>query len=152
MKAFQNWMWGRFDPFRHRPETLAWNVINSPHDRMMIFRQQSLRRHATPNSALHNTLSRLIAIVLVRALISFLALIVWSIRAGQANSDASRVVHEWRTLTELYNEKGRSPPGINTEDEPVPGFVHGPGRTDPHGLPESSGKVGQTLAGASSDF
>lgn len=33
-------------------------------------------------------------------------------------------VHEWGTFTALQDETGRSLGWINTEDEPVPGFVH----------------------------
>ena len=35
------------------------------------------------------------------------------------------VVHEWGTFTELQNEQGVALNGINTDDEPVPDFVHG---------------------------
>ncbi|MCO6454385.1 MAG: hypothetical protein J5I93_03635 [Pirellulaceae bacterium] len=44
-----------------------------------------------------------------------------------ANSPAKTprlVVHEWGTFTSLQDEQGRSLPGINSDDEPVPGFVH----------------------------
>ena len=34
------------------------------------------------------------------------------------------VVHEWGTFTCLQDEMGRALPGINTDDEPLPGFVH----------------------------
>jgi hypothetical protein len=34
------------------------------------------------------------------------------------------VVHEWGTFTALQDEDGRCLDGINTDDEPVPGFVH----------------------------
>ncbi len=34
------------------------------------------------------------------------------------------VVHEWGTFTVLQDENGRTVPGINSDDEPVPGFVH----------------------------
>jgi hypothetical protein len=34
------------------------------------------------------------------------------------------VVHEWGTFTALQDEKGRCLDGINTDDEPVPNFVH----------------------------
>ncbi|HEX4124753.1 MAG TPA: hypothetical protein VHY37_08520 [Tepidisphaeraceae bacterium] len=34
------------------------------------------------------------------------------------------VVHEWGTFTCLQDETGRAIGGINTDDEPVPGFVH----------------------------
>src|SRR5213082_48674 len=38
-------------------------------------------------------------------------------------------VHEWGTFTALQAEDGRAIPGINTDDEPVPSFVH-----DLHGM------------------
>ena len=38
------------------------------------------------------------------------------------------VVHEWGTFTSLEDEGGRTLSYINTDDEPVPGFVHGLGR------------------------
>lgn len=34
------------------------------------------------------------------------------------------IVHEWGTFTSLQDEQGRELPGINTDDEPVPEFVH----------------------------
>jgi hypothetical protein len=34
------------------------------------------------------------------------------------------VVHEWGTFTVLQDENGNAIPGINIDDEPVPGFVH----------------------------
>src|SRR5438552_11446453 len=34
------------------------------------------------------------------------------------------IVHEWGTFTSLQNEAGEAIGGINTDDEPVPGFVH----------------------------
>ena len=34
------------------------------------------------------------------------------------------IVHEWGTFTALQNDAGRELPGINIDDEPVPGFVH----------------------------
>ena len=34
------------------------------------------------------------------------------------------VVHEWGTFTALQDEQGRALGGINTDDEPVPAFVH----------------------------
>ena len=34
------------------------------------------------------------------------------------------VVHEWGTFTSLQDEAGRTLGGINTDDEPVPGFCH----------------------------
>ncbi len=42
------------------------------------------------------------------------------------------VVHEWGTFTSLQDETGRTIGGINTDDEPLPNFVHDllRGRTD----------------------
>src|SRR6266699_1099748 len=34
------------------------------------------------------------------------------------------VVHEWGTFTSLQDEAGRAIGGINSDDEPVPKFVH----------------------------
>ena len=34
------------------------------------------------------------------------------------------VIHEWGTFTSLQDEAGRTLGGINTDDEPVPGFCH----------------------------
>ena len=34
-------------------------------------------------------------------------------------------IHEWGTFTSLQDERGEAIGGINTDDEPVPGFVHG---------------------------
>src|SRR5438045_4957680 len=34
------------------------------------------------------------------------------------------IVHEWGTFTSLQNEAGQAIGGINTDDEPVPQFVH----------------------------
>src|SRR6476659_1533160 len=34
------------------------------------------------------------------------------------------VVHEWGTFTSYQDESGRAIGGINTDDEPVPAFVH----------------------------
>ncbi len=39
-------------------------------------------------------------------------------------SRPSFFVHEWGTFTSLQNEAGESVGGINTDDEPVPAFVH----------------------------
>lgn len=37
---------------------------------------------------------------------------------------APLVIHEWGTFTCLQDETGRAIPGVNTDDEPVPEFVH----------------------------
>src|SRR5438445_12533848 len=34
------------------------------------------------------------------------------------------IVHEWGTFTSLQDESGRAIGGINSDDEPVPKFVH----------------------------
>src|SRR5262245_3511560 len=34
------------------------------------------------------------------------------------------VIHEWGTFTSLQDEVGRTITGVNTDDEPVPEFVH----------------------------
>ncbi|HYG24354.1 MAG TPA: hypothetical protein VEH04_16375 [Verrucomicrobiae bacterium] len=39
-------------------------------------------------------------------------------------ADSKLVLHEWGTFTSLQDESGRSVGGINTDDEPVPHFVH----------------------------
>ena len=38
------------------------------------------------------------------------------------------VVHEWGTFTSLQDERGIAIGGINSDDEPVPDFVHGVGK------------------------
>ncbi len=44
----------------------------------------------------------------------------------EAQSNSQKLtVHEWGTFTELQNEHGKPLTGINTDDEPVPEFVHG---------------------------
>lgn len=50
-------------------------------------------------------------------------------RAGQEATDSKLVqhplvIHEWGTFTSLQDGGGRSIQGINTDDEPVPKFVH----------------------------
>ena len=40
------------------------------------------------------------------------------------HSAETLVVHEWGTFTSLQDESGNELPGINTDDEPVPEFVH----------------------------
>jgi hypothetical protein len=39
-------------------------------------------------------------------------------------TDVPLVVHEWGTFTSLQNDKGEAIGGINSDDEPVPQFVH----------------------------
>jgi hypothetical protein len=44
--------------------------------------------------------------------------------AGPAIGQEPMVVHEWGTFTSFQDETGRAIGGINTDDEPVPDFVH----------------------------
>jgi hypothetical protein len=44
--------------------------------------------------------------------------------ASQAGRDDSLIIHEWGTFTSLQNDKGEAIGGINSDDEPVPRFVH----------------------------
>src|SRR5437868_5970546 len=40
------------------------------------------------------------------------------------NNSNRLVIHEWGTFTSLQNEKAEAIGGINSDDEPVPEFVH----------------------------
>ena len=42
----------------------------------------------------------------------------------RASAEPKWTVHEWGTFTSLQNESGEAIGGINTDDEPVPPFVH----------------------------
>src|SRR5262245_8620032 len=44
--------------------------------------------------------------------------------AARAADGDALIVHEWGTFTSLQDEQGRELSGINTDDEPVPPFVH----------------------------
>ncbi|MGO9243846.1 MAG: hypothetical protein ACLQDC_03645 [Verrucomicrobiia bacterium] len=44
--------------------------------------------------------------------------------AIQNTGERGLIVHEWGTFTSLQDENGQAIGGINTDDEPVPGFVH----------------------------
>jgi len=44
--------------------------------------------------------------------------------AAAPSNDDRLIVHEWGTFTSLQDEHGKSIGGINTDDEPVPSFVH----------------------------
>jgi hypothetical protein len=50
--------------------------------------------------------------------------IVLTILLSPICTPAQLVVHEWGTFTSLQDETGRAIGGINTDDEPVPDFVH----------------------------
>lgn len=45
-------------------------------------------------------------------------------RAEHPSRSDRLVIHEWGTFTSLQDEDGRTLAGINTDDEPVPEFVH----------------------------
>jgi hypothetical protein len=53
-----------------------------------------------------------------------LVLIYCGTSAQALAADVPLVVHEWGTFTSLQDESGRELSGINTDDEPVPHFVH----------------------------
>ena len=53
----------------------------------------------------------------------FAAMVVLSL-GGFSRAADRLVVHEWGTFTSLQDEQGNAIGGINTDDEPVPGFVH----------------------------
>src|SRR5712664_1468108 len=57
-------------------------------------------------------------IALILSLLSILAVPLL------AESKPPLVIHEWGTFTSLQDEEGRAIGGINTDDEPVPAFVH----------------------------
>ena len=48
--------------------------------------------------------------------------------AAQVAGQDRLVVHEWGTFTSLQDERGIAIGGINSDDEPVPAFVHGVGK------------------------
>jgi len=71
-----------------------------------------------------------------------LTIVCLTCSAVWADTPAGLVVHEWGTFTSLQNERGEAIGGINTDDEPVPAFVHsfdsrlvsGPPQRDQFGL------------------
>lgn len=66
--------------------------------------------------------SAVVGIVLLSALLLVAQPV--SVRASPGASAGSLVVHEWGTFTVLQDEKGKPVGGINTDDEPLPDFVH----------------------------
>jgi hypothetical protein len=44
--------------------------------------------------------------------------------AQPAAAAGSLIIHEWGTFTSFQDSRGRTIPGINVDDEPVPKFVH----------------------------
>src|SRR3982751_5487256 len=55
-------------------------------------------------------------------LVRLALLLLWTVPA--LANDEALVVHEWGTFTCLQDENGKGIGGINTDDEPVPDFVH----------------------------
>jgi hypothetical protein len=53
-----------------------------------------------------------------------LAVAIPLLASFRANAAEKWHVHEWGTFTSLQDESGNAIGGINTDDEPVPGFVH----------------------------
>ena len=53
-----------------------------------------------------------------------LSLLLASLWFSSQTHGESLVIHEWGTFTALQDENGDAIGGINTEDEPVPKFVH----------------------------
>jgi hypothetical protein len=70
-----------------------------------------------------------------------IALLLVSAAAG---AQQNWQIHEWGTFTSLQDESGQALGGINTDDEPVPPFVHGsPLAIQPHtGIPGQIGGKG----------
>jgi hypothetical protein len=60
--------------------------------------------------------------LLVVALVIVSPLLFATVGAAEKNR-SPLIVHEWGTFTSLQDEKGEPIGGINTDDEPVPGFV-----------------------------
>jgi hypothetical protein len=70
-----------------------------------------------------------------------LAIILFALADG-AGAQPAWQIHEWGTFTSLQDESGKALGGINTDDEPVPPFVHGvPLAIQPHtDFPQVGGK------------
>src|SRR5687767_2823821 len=66
--------------------------------------------------------------IMPAARLVFVAVIALLVSSFAHASPGRLVVHEWGTFTSLQDEAGRTLSYINTDDEPVPGFVHGLGR------------------------
>ena len=58
------------------------------------------------------------------ALVLLAATLAFSAALAKDDVNNQLVVHEWGTFTELHDDHGISVGGINTDDEPVPAFVH----------------------------
>jgi hypothetical protein len=62
-------------------------------------------------------------LLMLRTTFLLIALFVMTPRCCFAADDGI-VIHEWGTFTSLQDETGRTIAGINSDDEPVPPFVH----------------------------
>lgn len=58
------------------------------------------------------------------ALTTLFAASLYAVSAAAPAASPPLIVHEWGTFTSFQDEQGRTIPGINVDDEPVPGFVH----------------------------
>ncbi len=58
------------------------------------------------------------------ALACTLAATLRGVETPVAGNPAGLTIHEWGTFTSLQDESGQAIGGINTDDEPVPDFVH----------------------------
>ncbi|HTU27459.1 MAG TPA: hypothetical protein VMF30_18765, partial [Pirellulales bacterium] len=70
---------------------------------------------------------------------------------GVATAAGELVVHEWGTFTALADDDGRQLPGINVDDEQLPGFVHNLGSNllkNSIGITGSEHPPGPTAKGA----
>lgn len=68
--------------------------------------------------------TRTIALCRTAAIVAVLQLATTTICGEQPESAGRLVVHEWGTFTCLHDERGNAIGGINSDDEPVPEFVH----------------------------
>ncbi len=59
-----------------------------------------------------------------RSLLPLAAVLLWLAAPSVPASEHGLVIHEWGTFTSLQDEAGRAIGGLNTDDEPVPEFVH----------------------------
>jgi len=59
--------------------------------------------------------------------------------ASLAQAQQPLVIHEWGTFTSFQNETGRALSRVNSDDEPVPEFVHRVGTISPS-LSDNGGK------------
>ncbi|MEQ1852292.1 MAG: hypothetical protein ABMA01_11950, partial [Chthoniobacteraceae bacterium] len=60
----------------------------------------------------------------MKAILASLGVLLGAVSMLAADPRQAFVVHEWGTFTSLQDENGDAIGGINTDDEPVPPFVH----------------------------